>query len=224
MDANFNILDTVEICVTDQKQQKTYYRTKVQDIGTEGTFSTMIPSSDTGRPVIFFKDRKYELYSKGSTGIVLWTVHYLGMGKVDNLPACKFQVVSGPEITQRREFFRQPVSIDFQYYLMDNAENIDYQTVYKGRILDLSGGGCSFMCNESIMLRTQILSEFTFRHTPFTFQSEVLDRIDYTDTRADWDYKYRVRWTNANPKTIEALIQLVFAQQRELIVFNNSMG
>lgn len=222
MISSLNILDSVEICITDKELNKHYYKTKIQDIGLDNTFFTMIPSSGTGRPVIFFKDQPYELYFKNKEGIVLWVIRYLGMEKVDNLPACKFQAVSGPQVTQRREFFRQSVSLDFVFYPIQEDWDIDFSSKKQGRMLDLSGGGCSFMCNDQLLLRSNLLMQFTFRHTDFEFTCEVLDRIDFSDTRADWDYKYRVKWIDVNQKTVENLIKLVFAQQRELIMFNDS--
>lgn len=224
MISNLNILDTVEICITDKELRKHYYKTKIQDIGLNNTFFTMIPSSETGRPVVFFKDQPYELYAKGTEGITLWVINYLGIEKLDNLPACKFQAIAGPQITQRREFFRQTVSINLNFYIKATDEDIDTSVERHGRIVDLSGGGCAFMCSDQITLHSRLLVRFSFRGTDFEFESEVLDRIDFTKTRADWDYKYRVKWVNTHDKVVDNLIRLVFAQQREILINNASRG
>nr|WP_315024693.1 PilZ domain-containing protein [uncultured Aminipila sp.] len=224
MISNLNISDTVEICITDKELQKHYYRTKIQDIGLDNIFFTMIPSSETGRPVIFFKDQTYELYAKGKEGIILWIINYLGIEKMDNLSACKFQAITGPEVTQRREFFRQSVSVNLNFYITLSDSGTDTSIERYGRIVDLSGGGCAFICNDQMMLHSKLLIRFSFRGTDFEFHSEILDRIDFTKTRADWNYKYRVKWIDTNGKTVDNLIKLVFAQQREILINNASRG
>ncbi|MHC1724209.1 MAG: flagellar brake protein [Aminipila sp.] len=220
MISNLNILDTVEICITDKQLQKHYYKTKIQDIGLDNTFFTMIPSSETGRPVVFFKDQPYELYAKGTEGIILWVINYLGIEKLDNLPACKFQAIAGPQITQRREFFRQSVSINASFNVTQSESSIDTSIERYGKIVDLSGGGCAFMCNDQMMLRSNLLIKFSFRDTDFEFESEILDRIDFTKSRSDWSYKYRIKWIDPPVKTVDNLTRLVFAQQREILINN----
>lgn len=229
MISDLNILDTVEICITDKDLRKHYYKTKIQDISLNNTFFTMIPTSTTGRPVMFFKNQPYELFAKSKDGILLWTINFLGMEKIDNIPACKFQAQSKPQFTQRREFFRQPVSIDSIFYIPDNntkensednnIKNVKDDSTIKhyGRIIDLSGGGCAFMCNDQLILRSKIFTTFSFRGKDFEFNCEILDRIDYTNTRSDWSYKYRIKWIDPKEKVIDNLIKLVFDQQREML-------
>lgn len=221
MISNLNILDTVEICITDKQNEKHYYKTKIQDIGLDNTFFTMIPSSEVGRPVIFFKEQSYELYAKSDEGILVWKIKYLGIEKVENIQACKFQAISLPELTQRREFFRQPVSVDLKLFITKSESDIDPTLQYEGRIIDLSGGGCAFMCNAQILLHSEVLIRFVFREKEFEFSGEILDRIDFKETKANWDYKYRVKWVNAQDRIIDNLIKLVFEQQREMLNNNN---
>ncbi|MFV0516123.1 MAG: flagellar brake protein [Aminipila sp.] len=224
MISNLNILDSVEICITDKMLHKHYYRTKVQDIGLNNVFYTMIPSSETGRPVMFFKEQVYELYSKGKSGILYWQIKYLGIEKIDNISSCKFQAIEGPTVTQRREFFRQSVSVNLDYYIADEEGSFFESEKLTGRIIDLSGGGCAFMSSAQITLRSKMLTNFCFRGIVFEMYAEVLDRIDYSNTRADWDYKYRIRWINTPDKVIDHLIKLVFEQQKEMILASGDRG
>ncbi len=221
MISNLNILDSVEICITDKELQKHYYKTKIQDIGFDNIFFTMIPSASTGRPVIFFKEQTYELYAKADDGILVWTIKYLGIENIENLKACKFQAIFGPEVTQRREFFRQPVSINLNYHVVESDSDINATLEQEGRIIDLSGGGCAFMTDQQISLHSKLLIEFVFREGNFEFMGEVLDRIDYKYTRANWNYKYRIKWINTRDRVIDNLVKLVFEQQREMLNNNN---
>lgn len=217
MIATLNIFDSVEICVTDKYLQKNYYRTKIQDLGLNNIFYTMIPSSTSGRPVMFFKDQVYELYAKSAEGIILWEINYLGIEKIDGMSACKFKAIKGPIITQRREFFRQPVSVDVEFQITKSSTPFELTDLYSGRIIDLSGGGCAFMCSHQISLHSTIVMNFSFRKTLFQFTGEVLDRSDFTNTRADWNYKYRVRWIETSEKAVDVLVKLVFEHQKELL-------
>lgn len=123
MISTLNISDTVEICVLDKDHVKQYFRTKVEDIGSDNIFYTMVPTSSTGRPVLFGKGQIYEMYLRKGDGISMWYVKYITSTKEDNRISCQFQAVKGPVVTQRREFFRQPVSINIDFILLtENPE------------------------------------------------------------------------------------------------------
>lgn len=224
MISSLNVLDTVEICVTSVDLRKSYYRTKIQDIGLNNTIYTMVPTSESGRPVLFFKDQTYELYAKNKNGIVAWKINYLGTEDVDNFPACKFQAIKGPEVTQRREYYRQPVSVPLEFFITQSGEDIDPNLLYTGQIVDLSGGGCAFMSDANISLQSKILAKFDYRGTHFEFVGVILGRIDFKESRSDWDYKYRVSWINAKERVIDLLIKLVFDHQREMLAASGLRG
>lgn len=214
-----NVSDTVEICVTDKMMNHHFYKTKIQDINLDDEFHTMVPSSSTGRPVIFFKDTVYELYAKFDDGVIVWRIKYLGTERLDNIPSCKFKVIDGPEITQRREYFRQAVSAELEFTVIDEYDphpSIGSEA-YHGRVVDLSGGGCAFMSNDDFMMHSRLSLRFSFRGEDFEFWGDILDRIDYIRTRADWRYKYRIRWVSPPAKAIDKLVKLIFEQQKEYI-------
>ncbi|MBN7773795.1 flagellar brake protein [Clostridium aminobutyricum] len=217
MISSLHISDTVELCITDKMLQKSFYKTKIQDINLNNVFYTMVPTSETGRPVLFFKDQTYELYHKGSEGILLWRIVYLGSEKTDNIITLQFQAISGPEKTQRREYFRQPVSIPAEFDMTDEEAKASQKTALSGRIIDLSGGGCSMMSSTELKLQSGARIRFAFRGVTFEFDAIVLDRIDYTQTKSEWDYKYRMCWIDFIQGSRDHLVRLVFDQQREFL-------
>lgn len=217
MISRLNISDTVELCITDKTLQKIFFKTKIQDISLNNIFYTMVPTSETGRPVLFFKDQTYELYFKCDEGILLWKVVYLGSERIDNIITLQFQAISGPEKTQRREFFRQSVSVNAEFNLSAKDAIIDPNVCSSGRIIDLSGGGCSMMAGILLKLQEEVRVKFIFRGVAFEFDAIVLDRIDYTQTRSDWDYKYRLCWVDFIQGSRDHLVRLVFDQQREFL-------
>lgn len=224
-----NISDTVEICVTDKLLNKHFFKTKILDMGDNDTFSTMVPSSETGRPVLFFKDVPYELFAKFEEGIIVWNINYIGSDHSEGILACNFQAVSGPEITQRREYFRQPVSVDCNFLkqksLDKNGEEdfTDISEEFQGHINDLSGGGCAFLSNEFLQVGSKIDMYFNFRDHPLQFSANILDRTEFIKSRSKYEFKYRVSWDDPKARAVDTLVQLVFEQQRDIIAKNKSI-
>lgn len=231
-----NISDTVEICITDKMLNNHFYKTKIVDLfedDGDDIVVTMLPSSERGIPVAFFKDTPYKLYAKFDDGIIVWQIQYLGTDREDSLIECVFKIISTPEVTQRREYFRQPVAMAIDFHKIDkitgaaedaneytNPDAIEENT---GQIMDMSGGGCAFFSNDFITLGTILESYFMFKERPFKFKAQVLDRTDFIKAKSKYKYKYRVSWMDAKDREVDALIRLLFEQQRDLIAKNKSI-
>ena len=71
------------------------------------------------------------------------------------------------------------------------------------------------------MLHQRILASFDFRERHFEFEGIILDRINVKAVNKIFEYKYRVRWEEVNPKELDALISLVYVHQREMLLKNN---
>ncbi len=222
MISNLNVSDTVEICITDKELKKHFFKTKIMDISLDNTFTVMVPTNDNGRPVIFLKEQPYDMFAHAPNGIFIWPIRYMKTEKVDNILACKFQAVAFPQVTQRREYFRQPVSINCSYFMRESQEAVDYEEEHPARILDLSGGGCSFLSNQEIKLSSKIRMHFVFRGYVFELDGEILDRQSLEETKADWDFRYRCKWFKVRDRVVDMLVKLVFDQQREMHI--NSTG
>ena len=238
MISSLKISDTVELCVTDKDSVKHTYKTKIEDISLNNIFHTMAPTSETGRPVAFVKGHKYEMFLQREDGISMWMVEYIGSQRDGNLISCQFQAVKGPVVTQRREYFRQPVSLDCRFRVISIAplgrdddvsiyhsiSDISFEDNYEGRIIDLSGGGCAFNSNLFLPLQSKIKLSFTFRGSDFEFDTLILDRRNMADTGSRWEYKYRSKFEGAPTRTIDNLIKLVFEQQREDLINSGALS
>ena len=121
------ISDTVEICVPDKDNEKRYFRTKIEDISLDDIFYTMVPTSSDGRLVMFSKGATYDMFLHRGDGVMMWKIKYVTTTREDNRLSCQFQAVSGPEVTQRREFYRQPVSIDSKFIVLEEKEESGVQ-------------------------------------------------------------------------------------------------
>ncbi len=219
MISELNISDTVEICITDKNEEKHYYRTKIEDIDLDNIFYTMVPTSEEGRPVAFFKGKEYDLCLKKEEGIWIWKVMYLGYDKQENHLSCKFKAVSLPRTTQRRDFYRLNITMPILVKKIgDEGEPSDEECI--GLFLDISGGGCAFISNNVLKLKEKILCNFEFRKNRFSFNGTILDKMNIKCINKNYDYKYRVKWENVNPKEEELLAKLVFIHQRELLTKN----
>lgn len=223
-----NISDTVEICITDKLLNKHFYKTKIVDLfddENDDYLATMVPTSDSGVPIIFFKDTPYKLYAKFDAGIIVWQIDYLSTRRNGGLLQCVFRVSSLPEITQRREYFRQPVAVPLKFYKFQGespSSEFDDTAEFDGNIIDISGGGCAFYANEFLNVGSVIETSFTFKETPFTFFAHVLDRVNFLKTHSKYEFSYRVSWVNPSTRDIDILVRLVFEQQRDNIAKNKS--
>lgn len=238
MISSLRISDTVEICVTDKDSVKHAYKTKIEDISLNNIFYTMAPTDENGRIVAFAKGHKYDMYLQRAEGITMWTVEFLSSEKLENRVSCQFRAVNNPIVTQRREFFRQPVRLDFDFQMVSTeiGENetetlvrqlikeISFATVYNGRMIDLSGGGCAFNADLFMPLQGKIKMRFNFRGKDFEFEATILDRVRMSDTGARWDYRYRAKFENTKERVVDNLIRLVFEEQRESLINNGTLG
>lgn len=137
MISNLNISDTVEICIVDKDNVKQYYKTKIEDISLDNIFYTMVPTSSSGRPVLFNKGQIYDMYLRKGDGISMWRIKYITSTKDANRISCQFQAVSEPVVTQRREFFRQPVSLNINFILLtENPEEGVEERMLPGHSLE----------------------------------------------------------------------------------------
>lgn len=224
-----NISDTVEICVTDKFLNKHFYKTKITDLfdqGEDDFIVTMVPTSDSGTPIIFFKEVPYQVYAKFEEGIIVWKIFYIEARRAGGLLECVFKVSSTPEITQRREYFRQPVAVPYTFTKFstpeDSAFNPATSDEYKGHIIDISGGGCAFYANEYLNIGNIVEGSFIFKDRPFIFFAHVLDREKLSLANSDYEFKYRVNWVNPSIRDIDVLIRLLFEQQRDNIAKEKS--
>ncbi|MGP1569618.1 MAG: flagellar brake protein [Eubacteriales bacterium] len=219
-----NISDSVEICITDKFLNKHFYKTKIADLFDDDTADyivTMVPTSDSGTPIIFFKDVPYQLYAKFEEGIIVWQISYFEARRNGGLLECVFKVASTPEITQRREYFRQAVAIPYTFKKFSNPENLSFDPAtseeYEGHIIDISGGGCAFFANEFLNIGSIVDGSFMFKTTAFRFFAHVLDRAEFSRASSKYEFKYRVNWVNPPNRDIDVLVRLVFEQQRDNI-------
>ena len=225
-----NISDTVEICITDKLLNKHFYKTKILDLfddDDDDFLVTMVPTSESGVPIIFFKGTPYKLYAKFNEGIIVWQIEYIEAQRNEGMLECVFKVSSTPEITQRREYFRQPVAIPYTFVKFTNPEDEmpmpESHDEFNGQIMDISGGGCAFYANEFLNIGSIIDGSFIFKDAPFHFFAHVLDRTAFIKSRSKYEFKYRVTWVNPPSRDIDLLVRLVFEQQRDSIAKDKSM-
>lgn len=206
-------LDVVEVCITDKYQTKHYFKTKVENVLNKDTLYVLVPTNAAGRPVLFFGGITYSLYINSDKGILSWDILYVGTEMLGKVKVLKFRAISGPKTTQRREYFRQQISIDFTGEILDFSDE-KKETAFKGRLLDLSGGGCSFMADPKLPPMTKVSVAFDFRDRNFDFTANVISAEDVSHISSAWYYRYRCQWFDPNPDSIETLIKLVFQEQR----------
>ncbi len=216
MISKLNVFDSVELSNKNKEDKHLSYQTKVQELSDDNIIYVMRSSS----VFPFTLNSKYKLILNTDTGILSWHVIFLGPSKVDNLPAYKFKAISGPFETQRREFYRQSTSLDCQLVHLEDPYTIPrvWHKQITSKIIDISGGGCSILCNNELEVNDFYLFNFILADKHYSFVGEILFVEKLETTNYSWNYRYRVKWDENNKlNNVDSLITSMFKYQRELL-------
>lgn len=135
------------------------YKSQVLNLKENGNLQISMPS-ERGKLVLLTLGVRYEFVFFSREGLYRATGQIVERYKSENVYMLEVQLKSQIEKYQRREFFRYPCILDMRYYtisdeeakigsgdaifisLQENGDNA--QREFKGRIVDLSGGGIRF--------------------------------------------------------------------------------
>lgn len=213
------------------------YKSQVLDMKENGNIDVSMPSEGTKLILLPLGVRmEFVFYSRGGL--------YRAMGQIieryksDNIYSLEIELKTQLEKFQRREFFRYPCLLDFNFYRISdmelNFESGDALLIHlretgeaverecEGSIVDLSGGGIRFRTNEELESTEKVLFSIHLQNENLNKQYYILGeviscvRVERAQ-RATSDKKYEVRakFRIKDSNIREEIVRFIFEEERK---------
>ena len=154
------------------------YKSKVFDVKENGNLEMSMPT-ERGRLVVLSLGTRMEIVFYTKNGLYRSVGQIRERYKSANLYIMEVELKTQPEKFQRREYYRFPCVMDFQYYTItkeearfesaeallihlreqedEDGKNPNREREYAGKIVDLSGGGTRFRTPKELDPRQWLL-------------------------------------------------------------------
>ena len=208
------------------------FKSSVVDFLSEKNLEISMPTFD-GKLVLFREGIRCEMVFYTKAGLFNCRCIVRNRYKTDNLYLLDVELLSRPTKFQRREFFRIECSIDMNYYeltketaeLESTAEiiselndNSEIEIPKKAVILDISGGGIRFCCDQKIEPGKYVLIvtklENSVVQNKFVLVVQIID--SYGATNDSEKYINRGKFIFKDLKDREKIVRFVFEEERKI--------
>lgn len=117
---------------------------------------------------------------------------------------------------QRRQFVRVSASLNMRFIRLSSDEidkEIDYskKAIYKGILLDISGGGCRLGTTERLNLKELIEADLILEEE----RIKVLGEVVRVEKQKDNIYYCGIRFDNIDERTRDKIIKFIFTLMRK---------
>lgn len=209
------------------------YKSQVLDFKANGNLEISMPSEGTRLILLPLGVRlEFVFYTKGGL--------YRAMGQIkeryksDNVYMLEIELKTQIEKFQRREFFRYPCVLDFNYYeiteeeakfesaeaLLIHLREVDEfnNREYEGSIVDLSGGGIRFRTPKELQPNQWLLFSIHLQNENLNKHYYIVGSI-ISCVRADRAlekmYEVRAKFEIRDSNTREEIIRFIFEEERK---------
>lgn len=212
------------------------YKSQVLDLKENGNLDISMPSEGTKLILLPLGVRmEFVFYSRGGL--------YRAMGQIaeryksDNIYMLEIELKTQLEKFQRREFFRYPCLLDFNFYMISdldlNFESGDALLIHlretgetlerehEGSIVDLSGGGIRFRTDKELEPNERVLFSIHLQNENLNKQYYILGsiiscmRIERTQRMNDKKYEARAKFQIKDSTTREEIVRFIFEEERK---------
>lgn len=212
------------------------YKSQVLDLKENGNLDISMPSEGTKLILLPLGVRmEFVFYSRGGL--------YRAMGQIveryksDNIYMLEIELKTQLEKFQRREFFRYPCLLDFNFYtisdldlnfesgdallihLRETGESLERE--YEGSIVDLSGGGIRFRTDKELEPNEKVLFSIHLQNENLNKQYYILGsiisciRVERTQRMNDKKYEVRAKFQIRDSTTREEIVRFIFEEERK---------
>lgn len=221
----------------EKEQTAPVYKSKVLDCMENGNLELSMPS-EKGKLILLSLESRIELVIYTKAGMYRVVGQIKERYKSDNLYVVEVELKTQPQKFQRREYYRFPFVLEFQYYMITKEEakiipaeallvdlceeqeegaDTGNEREHTGTIVDLSGGGIKFRTKEPMTPRQWLLLHFSLKNEAvdqrFCIIASVMScvRSEHTQERM-FDVRARFQIRDAN--TREEIIRFIFEEER----------
>lgn len=209
------------------------YRSKVLDVKENGNVEISMPT-EKGRLVLLTLGVRYEFVFFSRGGLYRAIAQVKERYKKDNIFMLEIELRSQLEKFQRREYYRYPCIMNFDYYLLTKEEAaygsgeaiyiqirngaFPDKTEQTGQIIDLSGGGVKFVTKEEVLPEQYLLMELCLRSDEVNRKYYIVGTVisSQKTTRGDKKcYEIRVKFLIEDNNIREEIIKYIFEEERK---------
>lgn len=199
----------VEVAAEEESGHEKYYNTKVDDIISPSMITVQTPNS-VGYIFRHEVGEILRLYSFEDGKMFLYKVRIDSFFVDEKLNMMNLAILSDPEETQRREFFRFNCILDMTF---DNLSNtLKDKEIQEGTIRNIGGGGLKFLCVEDMDMQDKIDCQFIFRGVEFYLLAKIVGK-EVLGEGLKYRFRYRGKWENMSQRTEDRLIKCIFEEQ-----------
>lgn len=233
---DITFIQQLENINVDGEAQKVY-KSQVLDLKENGNLDISMPSEGSKLILLPLGVRlEFVFYSKGGL--------YRALGQIkeryksENIYMLEIELKTQLEKFQRREYFRYPCILDFNYYTITEQEakfesgdallihlREDEETTvknkereYAGSIVDLSGGGVRFRTSKELEPKQWLLFEIHLQNENLNKQYYIIGSVIScvrTENATDKLFEIRAKFQIKDANTREEIIRFIFEEERK---------
>lgn len=208
------------------------FKSSVVDFLSEKNLEVTMPTFD-GKMVLFREGIRCEMILYTQSGLYSCNCIVRKRYKTDNLYLLDMELLSMPIKFQRREFFRMDCSIEMSYYeisretanlettaeILSELHDEGAEEVHKKAVmLDISGGGLRFSCDEKLKPGSYVLVMTTLENMvvqgKFILVVQIIDGYEAPNTQGK--YFNRGKFVFKDLKDREKIVRFVFEEERKI--------
>ncbi|WP_162300651.1 flagellar brake protein [Anaerosacchariphilus polymeriproducens] len=234
-----SIGDKVEIRLLNDKEHgeklgdsTRIFKSQIQDI-TEDDIKMALPI-EQGKIILLPVRLRYEFYFYTKSGLYRCEGEIQNRYRANKIYMASVVVKSKLIRYQRREFYRLPCLLDMNYKIIDKekaiifadstiqykSEYLSSDEIFKGIVVDISGGGLRFISGDKIeagayicfMLQIELNSQ-----TKNLYEIGEVISSDRMMPEKERKYEHRIRFVYLNKKEQELIIRYVFETERKKV-------
>ena len=223
--------DRVELKEKNKDNEIVTYISQVMDISEDGAIRIAMPIVK-GKIVPLPKGAKYDAFFYSTRSIYQARVVVSERYKSGNIYSMDIVPENGMKKYQRREYYRLEKMIAMKYAVLSDEtyeeivatgeisdELMSPETLMKGMILDISGGGIRFTGDMKLDEGTKILTSFQMLGSKgmvdFNIPANIIRTFKITNESGK--YENRVKFENISRECRELIIKSIFEEERRKI-------
>lgn len=144
--------------------------------------------------------------------------------RIGNIVTAVVEMTSELEKFQRRQFYRLSCLKEIRYSLLNDIKEKKETSIITmqdrafstATMIDISGGGCKFNCNELIMIEKKLILCFYLELAKGITQFELLGKVVYSSEVLNKSkiYEHRIEFLDIKEEDRESIVRFIFDEER----------
>lgn len=207
--------------------EKKIYYSRVYDILDEDRLEITMPMEKTKLQLLQV-DEEYEMVVYGVGNVYQCIVRVTDRYKSNNVYLLSVELTSNLKRIQRREFYRYSCALEMQVRNLEpqevskieekgEYELVEERPLKRGVIVDISGGGLRFICEEFFEMNSLVCCKYQLVLSGEVKEFQLVGRILVAKNLENKQkvYEYRIQYMNIDLEAREDIIKYIFQEERK---------